>query len=114
MAYGAPSQPEWPDPLQPIAPITPQRVRDWLQQTRLWPEEIAREIRELREKVEALALQKAEPGDITSLQLVQRVVLALIAAHPEALTEIEKVCAMARKECARVKAAPAGTKKRKK
>lgn len=56
-------------------------------------EDLARQIRELREAVDLLRQGK---GEVTSLVMVRKMIEAMIAADPLALAEIEKVCAEAR------------------
>lgn len=88
--YGA--APFWPPPLtvpDPV-PTVPDRFAPPVV---VWPEDLARQLRELRESVDAL---KAGRGETTARVMARRVVEALIAADPDALAEIEAACAAAR------------------
>lgn len=96
MYGGAPPPREWPVPRPPEQPLVPHQPspRDIDLTRGVWPEDVARQLRELREMVADLRRARV-PGE-DALDVVRRVVATLIASHPGALAAIEEEIARAK------------------
>jgi hypothetical protein len=89
--YGAPSMPGGaPLPWERRGKEAPQRFEP---PAVVWPEAIARELRELREMVQKL---RAGTSETTTQSMARQVVESLLAADPACIDAIEEACRCAR------------------